>query len=154
MTKEQLKYIKDLETRAGKLKPEKVLDAAEPEDSPIHDCFDWDDATAAHSHRLEQARTLIRRVHIEITYEESKVRVVRYVRDPSKSSDKPGYVNVTRPKGNVARRVFEREWEAVIAMAERAAGITKAKAEELEDGEALVSQAEGILEQLNRMIGG
>ncbi|MFA5138355.1 MAG: hypothetical protein WC728_03900 [Elusimicrobiota bacterium] len=44
----------------GLLRPEDVVRAARPKSSPLHDRFDWDDGTAAHSWRVEQARHLIR----------------------------------------------------------------------------------------------
>lgn len=44
----------------GVLLPERVVEAARPKESPLHDCFTWDDDKAAHEYRLWQARTLIR----------------------------------------------------------------------------------------------
>lgn len=44
----------------GILRPADVVRAARPVNSPLHSRFDWDDTTAAHQWRLEQARHLIR----------------------------------------------------------------------------------------------
>lgn len=44
----------------GLLRPEDVVEAAKLKSSPLHDKFDWDDGTAAHNWRLEQARRIIR----------------------------------------------------------------------------------------------
>lgn len=44
----------------GRLTPEAVVQAASAEDHPLHDRFEWDDTTAAHKYRLNQARQLIR----------------------------------------------------------------------------------------------
>jgi hypothetical protein len=44
----------------GILKPEAVVDAARPKDSPLHDQFDWNNSEAAQKWRLHQARNLIR----------------------------------------------------------------------------------------------
>ena len=44
----------------GLLRPRDVVAAAEPKNSLLHGCFDWDDSSAAHKFRLEQARHLIR----------------------------------------------------------------------------------------------
>lgn len=49
----------------GILTAEKVIKAASNKSSPLHSCFEWDDAAAAHKHRLEQAESLIRRYRIE-----------------------------------------------------------------------------------------
>ncbi len=53
----------------GELRPEAVVEAARPEDSPLHHSFTWDDSIAAHKWRLEQARALIRAV---VVYEPNK----------------------------------------------------------------------------------
>lgn len=50
----------------GELHPKVVVDAARPEDSPLHKSFDWDDSDAAEKWRLQQARQLISAV---VTYE-------------------------------------------------------------------------------------
>jgi hypothetical protein len=39
--------------------PERMIEAARPARSPLHNGFDWDDTQAAHSWRLNQARHLI-----------------------------------------------------------------------------------------------
>lgn len=44
----------------GELKPEDVVEAARPDDSPLHSKFEWDDSEAARQHRIWQARQLIR----------------------------------------------------------------------------------------------
>ena len=44
-----------------------VVASARPEQSPLHDVFEWDDATAAEEYRLEQARGLVRSVCVVVT---------------------------------------------------------------------------------------
>lgn len=46
----------------GELTPEDVLEDAKNDNSPLHSFFEWDDGDAAHQHRLQQARGLIRSV--------------------------------------------------------------------------------------------
>jgi hypothetical protein len=46
----------------GALTPAVTVEEASDEENPLHDAFEWDDATAAHEHRLGQARSLIRAV--------------------------------------------------------------------------------------------
>jgi hypothetical protein len=48
----------------GELTPPAVVEAAEPEDHPLHGYFEWDNDKAAYAHRLQQARRLIRSVVI------------------------------------------------------------------------------------------
>lgn len=47
-----------------KLHPEAVVERAKDPDSPLHSHFEWDDAKAAESHRLNQARQIIQ-AHVE-----------------------------------------------------------------------------------------
>ena len=51
--------------RDGILRPVEVVEAAEPEDSPLHDWFEWEDGKAAAEYRLTQARRLIQ-VTVEV----------------------------------------------------------------------------------------
>lgn len=44
----------------GVIEPRRVVDAARDPDSPLHDCFTWDDTVAGERYRLDQARRLIR----------------------------------------------------------------------------------------------
>jgi len=61
----------------GKLRAEDVVEAAKPEDSPLHDRFDWNDATAGHKFRLMQARQLIRVVveYVDMGTSKKPIRV-------------------------------------------------------------------------------
>jgi len=50
-----------LEKYADGLKPSHVLQEAKAQPgTPLHACFEWDDAKAAHRHRITQASTLVR----------------------------------------------------------------------------------------------
>ncbi len=48
----------------GGVTPQVVLDAARPDDAPLHPVFMWDDSQAAERYRLWQARDLVRAVHV------------------------------------------------------------------------------------------
>lgn len=56
--KDELKRI--AEENDGLLTAEAVVAEAEDKDSPLHECFTWDDSAAAHQYRLYEARQLIR----------------------------------------------------------------------------------------------
>lgn len=75
----------------GKTKPQHVVDAAKDRKSPLHRYFEWDDAKAAASHRLDQARTLI--------------RVVRSFDEETQEAEdaSPAFLSVSE-KGGVAYR--------------------------------------------------
>lgn len=53
-----LKQIAD--ENGGIVTPAAVVMAAQPEDSPLHSRFEWDDEKASHNYRLWQARQLLR----------------------------------------------------------------------------------------------
>jgi hypothetical protein len=52
-----VRYLKLYKQR---LAAEKLLEEATPPDSILHAAFNWDDASAAHQHRLAQSRHLLR----------------------------------------------------------------------------------------------
>lgn len=57
--------LQRIEGDYGYLSPHIVLEEASDETSVLHPHFDWDDETAAHNHRLWQARQLIKSVQIK-----------------------------------------------------------------------------------------
>ena len=50
--------------RDGGLRPDAIVRDSEPEHAPLHAEFEWDDPAAAHEYRIEQARRIVRAVHI------------------------------------------------------------------------------------------
>jgi hypothetical protein len=54
--------LDDIRRTMGVLQPEAVVERAEDDASPLHRHFEWDDAAAAHLHRLQTARMLIRAI--------------------------------------------------------------------------------------------
>lgn len=48
----------------GAVTPEKLVDVSRPEDAPLHNEFEWNDAFAAEKYRCEQARQIIKNVVI------------------------------------------------------------------------------------------
>src|SRR5512136_653723 len=80
--------LRELEIQnSGLLTPDIVLKDAQDPTSVLHEEFEWDDAKAAHSYRVDQARELI--------------RSVRYVEVTTKMElSSPNYVSVTVPPGN------------------------------------------------------
>lgn len=60
----------------GFLSPERVLQEAVDESSPLHDYFEWDDTEAARKFRLVQAGLLVRRVRVEVLIHRREARVI------------------------------------------------------------------------------
>lgn len=76
----------------GTVTPEQVVEAARPDDAPLHGEFNWDDASAAHQHRLDQARTLIKSVRLVIRTSTIPFTSVAYVKDVRLEPSQQGYV--------------------------------------------------------------
>lgn len=53
------------EKSSGHLVPKAVVEAARDKKSPLHKHFEWDNQIAADKFRLDQARSLIRSIHVE-----------------------------------------------------------------------------------------
>ena len=51
-----------ISSRDGKIEASVVVKEAKPKRSALHPLFEWDDKKAAHQHRLEQARSVVRSV--------------------------------------------------------------------------------------------
>ena len=130
MTEIQKRFITGLE-KSGRITAHAVLDAARPASSPIHDCFDWDDSEAAEKWRLEQARELIRRVKIELVYQEVSVRTVKYVADPARSD---GYTDIVKARAPSLSEIMSAEWRNVLALAKRAQSIATARGDRMPAG--------------------
>lgn len=52
--------IEGIQNEYGEVTKERVLEAARPEDSPMHDLFEWNDSVAAEKFRLRQAGQILR----------------------------------------------------------------------------------------------
>lgn len=58
-------------TRDGRGTPEALVESAAEKSSPIHDCFDWNDQSAAHAYRVEQARHYWKAIEIVVRVDDS-----------------------------------------------------------------------------------
>lgn len=65
--------------------PGSIVDAARNPESPLHPLFDWDDSSAAHQHRLEQARAILMRYRVIVRRGNDRAKLVKVV---------PGFVSV------------------------------------------------------------
>ena len=75
------KVMEQIEEKHGEVTKELFLEASRPEDSPTHNCFEWDDSVAAEKYRLNQAYHVI--LDLEIT-----------IAEDTSGSLSPAYVNV------------------------------------------------------------
>ena len=120
--KGDINILQELEQQYGHVTPEHVIDTARATDHAWHHRFTWDDAVAAHRHRVDQARTLIRSVRYEVRIENKVLSSIAYIHDPDAAADEQRYVSVARVATDVdrARAALIAEFARVAAMLRRA----------------------------------
>lgn len=110
--------LEALYERNLRLTPADVVEAARPVDAPLHDRFEWDDEIAGEAYRLEQARSLIRRVRIRIENEDDEpISIPRFVSIPRPNATR-SYVPVEDVRENPFTTKLlllqaERDWRAL-----------------------------------------
>jgi len=126
MTDDALLVLRQLAAK-GDLTPERVVEHACEATSPLHEFFEWDDALAAQAHRLQQARSLIRSVRVEVTVESHVLSVPRYVHDPDRNKD-GGYIETLSIANDrdLAARVLRQEFARAIGCLQRAKKVAAA----------------------------
>lgn len=131
---------------AGRLTPDNVVDAAQDEASPLHQCFEWDNDAAAHMFRVEQARHLIRSVRVDVTTSHHTVRVPAFVHDPECERGEQGYVSIRQLSFDE-----DKSREVVIAEFSRAASaLRRARAVAMALG--IEEQIDDISDQIKRVV--
>jgi len=102
--------VNELYHRDGQIRASSLVEAARPDDSPIHSAFEWNDAKAGLEYRIWQARQWIKRVEIIIDdRKETLVHVPVLITEASES--KEGYykpLSVVRASSDeYGRAMFE-----------------------------------------------
>lgn len=97
--------VHDIYEQEGEVKPSVLISMSEAEDSPTHDCFEWDNKEAGHQYRLQQARSWIRRVNIKTDGRVSETRDI-YVHIPAEDGGEGAYKPIQAIVNN--RSEFER----------------------------------------------
>jgi len=72
----------------GFLSPRQVVEAARPVESILHPLFEWDNASAAVAHRLEQAGCLMRSIQVHYEVQPSRIEVVRALQNVTLASER------------------------------------------------------------------
>ena len=113
--------------RDGILKPQIAIEEARDEESVLHEHFDWDDRAAAFSHRMSQARKLIRSVEIVVTEGDVQRETVQFVHQPEKDGEEEsGYLLVTKVRKTGAISVMIEEVKRIRGNLDRSAKIADA----------------------------
>lgn len=116
------------DVHGGRLTPNIVLAAARNDASPLHKCFDWEDKSAAHRWRIEQARRLIRSVRVEVVTQDRAVRAPAYIRDPDRNGNEQGYISLSKAARDqeIAQQAIFSEFMRARAALRRAQSISDA----------------------------
>jgi len=134
----------------GTLTAAAVVEDARNSTSPLHArIFGLSDAEAAHEHRLDLARQLIRSVRVTVTVDQRPLSVVAYVHASGGSSSyvPTAHVVDVRTRGVETLRV---EFERVKAAIERARDLADALGLRAEFGEML-ADVKALLVPLRRV---
>lgn len=117
-----------LEEDGGTLTPQAVVEAAKNPSHALHEYFEWDDSSAAHAWRVEQARVLIRSVKLVVTVDRVEFSTVHYVRDPRVPHEDQGYVSIPNAQGDadLAQQIIRQEFSRADAALTRAQDVAKA----------------------------
>ena len=145
ISQEKIDFIRSLERR-NRISAEAVIEAARPEDSPIHDEFEWDKDRAWHSQAIATAERLIRAVKVEMVIQPNvTISTVRYVRDPD-DAVAGNYINLTvaARSHQKALKILEAEMARVRGAILRAKGVAA--------GLGLIDELDQMLEQADRVI--
>ncbi|TQI72897.1 hypothetical protein FHT98_0617 [Bosea sp. AK1] len=104
----------------GELTPEDVLSDARNHNSPLHSFFEWDDSAAAHQHRLNQARGLIRAVvAVYVREDQPAVRARAYVHIPEGETSHYRESGHAMSMAKTRKLVLQRAWRELQAWRER-----------------------------------
>ena len=71
-------YIEEIKKKRGGITSQLLVIEATNEDSPLHDCFEWDDTKAAGQWRIEQGRSLLKNLIMAVVEDEEEKPI--YVR--------------------------------------------------------------------------
>lgn len=130
----------------GLLTPDAVVAAARPRDSALHSFFTWDNKVAADAHRLNEARTLIRSVRVDIKVDRVIVPTPYFIRDPT-IGETQGYRSLGRLQTD-----DELARETAIAEMKRASGAL-ARARAIAAVLGMTDEIEMIEAQIGALIG-
>lgn len=122
-----------------------VVDAARPDDSPLHPCFEWDDVRAAELHREWQARQLISSVRVVLhdgTERKVQRAFVNVVENAGEEGEQRGYVPMARVLS---------ETDLFLQVCEQAARDLKSFEDRYAEFEALASVGRSARERVEQM---
>lgn len=134
--------IEKIEARDGEVTAKAFLEESRPEESPTHNCFEWDDTEAAERWRLWQANQTIRdlcvtiisddkdsapiKIPVFINTERTKVSTARFMSIDSALEDREKR-SVILQNALDELKAFERKYEKLSELSEVFAAANKAR---------------------------
>lgn len=84
-------YIEDIKRKRGGITSQLLVIEASKKDSPLHDCFEWDETKAAGQWRIEQGRLLLKNLIVAVIEDEEEEPIyVRCFISPIEVEEKGG----------------------------------------------------------------
>lgn len=132
-----------IEKKYGEVTSEYVVQLAQPEDSPIHNIFEWDDAVAGHKYRLSQATKMICALVKEVDgdLKPKSMRVRAYVDVSENANGK--FINVESAFKNADTK------EIVLKRAKVEAEAFKQKYKNLEELGGIIKEIDKFIEKIS-----
>lgn len=113
------------ELHDGRLVPDMVIEDARDPSSPLHGEFEWDDARAAHAHRVSTALKLINGFRVNVSIEERTLNAPAYVRSVQRPVEYTAIDRVAAER-DLAQATLQREAKRVLAALDRMRAIAVA----------------------------
>jgi len=110
----------------GRLDNGDVVEAARDKRSPLHPAFEWDDKTAAHAYRLDQAGNLIRAVDVVIEKPSGEAKPIRAFVSVRRDEDR-SYTSVQHAlsDADLRQQVVAQAWAELEAWRKRHAELVE-----------------------------
>lgn len=122
MTPEKAAFIRSLEDSQGNVEIDELIAEARKPDNPCHGDFEWDIERGMQLLWRQQARDLIRQVHVETDVITGTTKVPYYVAAPDFKHDRSRYMKLlsARGKHEQADAIMSDEMGRITAAAQRA----------------------------------
>lgn len=125
MTPEKVTYIRSLEDSDGRIDIDELVAEAKSPDNVCHEDFEWDTDKGMLMLWRQQARELIRQVHVETRVVTGVAKVPYYVADPEYRHDHSRYMTLlsARDSRERATAVMIDEMRRVLSAMQRASAV-------------------------------
>lgn len=109
----------------GGLTQDAVVERARSHNSALHKHFDWDDTSAAHKYRLEQAGDLIRSITVDISRSNLTEKPIRAFVNVTQKSGERSYQNtlVAMSDKELREQVIRAAWAELLAVRRKYDGL-------------------------------